>query len=266
MKTSIHRVEPGTKVHMSDFDPDSTPLIDDKEKAKRKNAKIEDRLADLQELLFAEHRHKVLIILQGMDTSGKDGTVRHVMDGFNPTSVRVVSFKKPSGEELDHDFLWRVHAKVPGTGEVTVFNRSHYEDVLVVRVHELVPENVWRKRYDQINDFERMLVENGTVVLKFFLHISPDEQRKRLQERIDDPTKRWKFQHGDLEERQLWHEYMRAYDDVLEKTSTKCAPWYVVPANAKWYRDFVVGHVIVDALESLNMKVPDVDLSKETID
>ena len=266
MKIDIHRVEPGTKVHMSDFDPDDTPLISDKDEAKQKNTKMQARLAELQELLFADHQHKVLVILQGMDTSGKDGTVRHVMGGFNPQSVRVVSFKRPTHEEIDHDFLWRVHAKVPGCGEVTVFNRSHYEDVLVVRVHELVAEDVWRKRYDQINDFERMLVENGTVLLKFFLNISREEQQKRLQARIDDPNKRWKFEHGDIEERKLWHEYMRAYDDVLEKTSTKYAPWYVVPANRKWYRDYVVGQVIIRAMESLDMKFPAIDLSKEVIE
>ena len=266
MKIDIHRVEAGTKVHMSDFDPDDTPLISDKDEAKQKNTKMQARLAELQELLFADHQHKVLVILQGMDTSGKDGTVRHVMGGFNPQSVRVVSFKRPTHEEIDHDFLWRVHAKVPGCGEVTVFNRSHYEDVLVVRVHELVAEDVWRKRYDQINDFERMLAENGTVLLKFFLNISREEQQKRLQARIDDPNKRWKFEHGDIEERKLWHEYMRAYDDVLEKTSTKYAPWYVVPANRKWYRDYVVGQVIIRAMESLDMKFPAIDLSKEVIE
>jgi len=266
MKISTHRVEPGTKVRMRDFDPDSTPLIDDKAKAKEKSLAMQERLGELQELLYAEHRHKLLVVLQGMDTSGKDGTVRHVMGGFNPTSVRVVSFKKPSTEELDHDFLWRVHAKVPATGEVVVFNRSHYEDVLVVRVHELVPEGVWRPRYDQINDFEEMLVENGTVLLKFFLHIGPEEQLKRLQKRIDDPTKRWKFQHGNLEERKLWDDYMRAYDDVLEKTSTESAPWWVVPADHKWYRDYVIGNVIVEAMEALDMKYPEVDVSKEIID
>ena len=266
MKLDVHRIDPGSKIRMRDLDPEATPLIDDKEKAKEKSAKVQSKLAELQELLFAEHRHKLLVILQGMDTSGKDGTVRHVMGGFNPQAVRVVSFKKPTEEELDHDFLWRVHAKVPGKGEVVVFNRSHYEDVLVVRVHGLVAEEVWRKRYEQINDFERMLVESGTTILKFFLNISPDEQRERLQERIDDPKKHWKFQHGDIEERKLWDDYMRAYDDVLEKTSTKWAPWYAVPANRKWYRDYVVGHVIAEAMESLEMKYPEVDLSREVID
>jgi PPK2 family polyphosphate:nucleotide phosphotransferase len=266
MNTKVHRVDPGSKVHIKDFDPDATPLCGDKVEGKQRCIKLEERLGELQELLYAEHRHKVLIILQGMDTSGKDGTVRHVMSGVSPAGVRVVSFKKPTGEELDHDFLWRVHAKTPGDGEIAVFNRSHYEDVLVVRVHDLVKEKVWRKRYDQINAFERMLTASGTVILKFFLHISRGEQKRRLQERIDDPKKHWKFQHGDIEERKLWDDYMDAYEDMLEKTSTKYAPWYVIPANAKWYRNLVVGDVIVDALDSLKMDYPKVDLSGEVVE
>jgi PPK2 family polyphosphate:nucleotide phosphotransferase len=266
MKAKIHRIEPGSKVSLDEIDADATPLIDDKEEAKRRCAATQERLDDLQELLFAEHRHKVLVVLQGMDTSGKDGTVRHVMGGFNPAGVGVVSFKAPTPTELDHDFLWRVHAQVPGYGEIVVFNRSHYEDVLVVRVHGLVKETVWRKRYHQINEFERMLSENGTLILKFFLHISPEEQRRRLQSRIDDPKKRWKFQHGDIEERKLWKKYMRAYEDALEKTSTEWAPWYAVPSNAKWYRNYVVGEVIENALDDLDMKYPKVDLSDVSIE
>ena len=266
MNTNVHRVDPGSKVHRKDFDADAKPLCDNKAEGKEKSLKVQQRLGELQELLYAEHVHKVLIVLQGMDTSGKDGTVRHVMDGVSPAGVRVVSFKKPTEEELDHDFLWRVHAKTPGSGEIAVFNRSHYEDVLVVRVHSLVKEEVWSKRYEQINDFERMLTASGTVILKFFLNISRDEQRERLQERIDDPRKHWKFQHGDIEERKLWDDYMKAYDDVLEKTSTKHAPWYVIPSNAKWYRNLVIGHVIVDALESLKMEYPKVDLSGEVVE
>jgi PPK2 family polyphosphate:nucleotide phosphotransferase len=266
MNTNVHRVDPGSKVQMKDFDPDATPLCGDKAKGKQQCMALEERLGDLQELLYAGHRHKVLIILQGMDTSGKDGTVRHVMSGVSPAGVRVVSFKKPTEEELDHDFLWRVHAKTPASGEIAVFNRSHYEDVLVVRVHELVKEKVWRKRYEQINAFEKTLAASGTLILKFFLHISKAEQRKRLQERIDDPKKHWKFQHGDIEERKLWDDYMEAYDDVLEKTSTKHAPWYVIPSNAKWYRNLVIGNVIVEALESLKMEYPNVDLSGEVVE
>jgi len=266
MNTNEHRIEPGSKVHLRDFDPDATPLCDDKAEGKQRSAEQQERLGELQELLYAEHRHKLLIILQGMDTSGKDGTVRHVLNGVSPAGVRVVSFRKPTPEELDHDFLWRVHAKTPGNGEMAVFNRSHYEDVLVVRVHNLVPEKVWRKRYEQINAFEKTLAASGTVILKFFLHISKAEQRKRLQERIDDPNKHWKFQHGDIEERKLWDDYMDAYQEMLEKTSTKCAPWYVIPADAKWYRNLVVGGVITETLASLKMEYPKIDLSAEVVE
>lgn len=254
-------VRPGQKVDLDDIDPDDVHLVPGgKAVAKTKSAAIRTRLAELQELLFAGHDRKVLIVLQGMDTSGKDGTIRHVMAGFNPQGTRVVSFGKPSLEELDHDYLWRVHRQVPGKGEVVVFNRSHYEDVLVVRVHSLVPRTIWKKRYDQIRAFEQMLFEEGAVILKFFLHISKDEQRRRLQARIDNPTKRWKFQHGDLEERELWNDYQRAYEDALSRTSTEEAPWYVVPANQKWYRNHVVGSVVADALERLHLTYPEVDL------
>jgi PPK2 family polyphosphate:nucleotide phosphotransferase len=255
-------VRPGKKADLGTVDPGDIHLAaGGKADAKAKSAAIQQRLGELQELLFAGHEHKLLVVLQGMDTSGKDGTIRHVMGGFNPQGTRVASFGKPTSEELDHDYLWRVHRQVPAKGEVVVFNRSHYEDVLVVRVHSLVPKAVWRKRYDQIKAFEEMLAESGTLILKFFLHISKDEQRARLQARIDDPTKRWKFQHGDLEERKLWDDYQRAYEDALSKTSTEWAPWYVVPANQKWYRNYVVGAVIANALESLDLKYPEPDLS-----
>lgn len=266
MHTKVHCIEPGSKVQINDLDPDATPLCDNKSEGRERSAKLQERLGELQELLYAEHRHKVLIVLQGMDTSGKDGTVRHVMDGMSPSGVSVVSFKKPTAEEHDHDFLWRVHAKTPGDGEIAVFNRSHYEDVLVVRVHNLVSEKVWGKRYKQINEFERTLAASGTMILKFFLNIGKEEQRKRLQARIDDPKKRWKFQHGDIEERSLWDDYMQAYTDMLEQTSTKYAPWYVVPANAKWYRNLIVADVITDALESLKMEYPQIDLSEEVVE
>jgi PPK2 family polyphosphate:nucleotide phosphotransferase len=200
-----------------------------------------------------------------MDTSGKDGTVRHVLSGVSPQGIHVVSFKKPTDIELDHDYLWRVHSHTPANGEIVVFNRSHYEDVLVVRVHELVPERVWRKRYGHINEFERMLADSGAVILKFFLHISREEQLQRLEARISDPTKRWKFQHGDIEERKLWDDYMKAYEDVLKKTSTEWAPWTIVPANKKWFRNYIVAKAIVDAMEGLKMKYPNPDLSGEKI-
>ena len=262
-----HRVAPGSHVALTSIDPDDTSLFDGgKQEAAKASEKILERLNDLQEMLFAERKRRVLVILQGMDTSGKDGTVRHVMGGFNPAGVRVVSFRKPTDEELAHDFLWRIHRQVPGDSEIVVFNRSHYEDVLIVRVRSLVPETVWRKRYEQINDFERMLTESGTTILKFFLHISREEQRERLQQRIDNPDKRWKFQHGDLAERKLWDQYQEAYEEALSRTSSEWAPWYIVPANAKWYRNHVIGRTLVETLESLGMEYPRPDLSDVVVE
>jgi PPK2 family polyphosphate:nucleotide phosphotransferase len=220
-------------------------------------ARLNGRLEELQEMLWAEHRHKVLVVLQGMDTSGKDGTIGHVFDGVNPLGVRVAAFKAPSPEELEHDFLWRVHPKVPGSGEMVIFNRSHYEDVLAVRVHRLVAAEVWQARYDQINAFEKLLSESGTTILKFYLHIDADEQKERLQARLDDPTKRWKFRKGDLADRKLWQDYTAAYEEALARTSTAHAPWTIVPANKKWYRNLVVATVLVEALEKLDMKYPE---------
>jgi PPK2 family polyphosphate:nucleotide phosphotransferase len=253
-----HRVKPGGKIDLSKLDAESTPGF----KGKRKEAderllELNKRLEALQEALWAEHKRKVLVVLQGMDTSGKDGTIRHVFEGVNPLGVRVAAFRAPSPEELDYDFLWRVHAKVPGRGEIAIFNRSHYEDVLVARVMKLVPPEVWRERYDQINDFERLLAETGTIILKFFLHISRDEQKERLQARLDDPLKQWKFRKGDLVDRAHWDEYMEAYEDALALTSHKHAPWYVVPSDKKWYRNLVVAEVLVKALEDLEIQVPE---------
>jgi PPK2 family polyphosphate:nucleotide phosphotransferase len=260
------RLVPGKRAHLDDLDPDDTSLFPGgKSQAADKGVKLQKRIGELQELLYAEHAHRVLIVLQGMDTSGKDGTVRHVMSECSPQGVRVASFKRPTENELAHDYLWRVHAETPATGELTVFNRSHYEDVLVVRVHDSAKTIKWKTRYRQINDFEQMLAENGTLILKFFLHISKGEQRKRLQARIDDPTKRWKFQHGDIEERKLWDDYMQAYEEALSATSTRHAEWTLVPSNAKWFRNYVVAKTIVDALERLHMKYPEPDLSAETI-
>ena len=211
-----------------------------KSEAKKETDLLNDRLQDLQELLWAEHRHRLLLVLQGMDASGKDSAVRHVFSGVNPAGVKVISFKAPTTEELAHDYLWRIHRHMPGNGEIAIFNRSHYEDVGVVRVKQLVPESVWRRRYEHINAFEKMLAEEGTTILKFFLHISKDEQRKQLQERVDDPTKRWKFNPGDLAERARWDDYMTAYGEAISTTSTPWAPWYVVPTNRRWYRDYVL--------------------------
>jgi len=253
-----YRVELGTRVNLSEWDPKDKSAFPVKKKEGRKRIlELNERLEELQELLYAEHKHKVLIVLQAMDTGGKDGTIRHVFEGVNPQGVRVAGFKKPTPEELAHDYLWRVHKQTPGRGEIVIFNRSHYEDVLVVRVHSLVPEEVWSKRYDHINAFERTLADEGTTILKFFLHIDLDEQRERFQARLDEPHKHWKFNPGDLEERKLWPEYMRAYEDAISRTSTEWAPWYVVPANRKWYRNLVVGTVIIETLEGLDMRYPE---------
>ncbi|MFP5285025.1 MAG: polyphosphate kinase 2 family protein [Thermoanaerobaculia bacterium] len=255
---SRYRVAPGGSVDLSRLDAaDTSAFPGGKSETKEVFAKLNGRLEELQELLWAEGRHKVLVVLQGMDTSGKDGTIRHVFDGVNPLGVRVASFKAPTPEELAHDFLWRVHPQVPGNGELVIFNRSHYEDVLAVRVKELAPPEVWKPRYDQINDFERLLAESGTTILKFFLHIDEDEQKERLQARLDDPTKRWKFRKGDLDDRKLWKEFTEAYEEALSRTSQDHAPWYVVPANKKWYRNLVVATILVDALEKLDMKYPE---------
>ena len=259
-----YKVKPETKIKLSKWDANDTgDFKGGKKEGLAELEKLNGKLETLQELLFAEHKHKVLIMLQAMDTGGKDGVIRRVFDGVNPAGVRVVSFKAPTSEELDHDFLWRVHKGIPGRGEMVIFNRSHYEDVLVVRVHNLVPHEVWSKRFDQINEFERTLAENGTTILKFYLHIDLAEQKERLQARLTDPAKRWKFHLGDLDERKLWPDYMKAYEDVLSKTSTEYAPWYIVPANRKWFRDLVISSALVDALEGLKMKYPE---SEENLD
>jgi PPK2 family polyphosphate:nucleotide phosphotransferase len=253
-----YQVRHGTRVKLSEWDPnDTADFKGGKKEGLAQLEKLNDKLETLQELLFAEHRHKVLVVLQAMDTGGKDGAIRRVFDGVNPAGVRVASFKAPTAEELDHDYLWRVHRVTPGNGEMVIFNRSHYEDVIVVRVHELVPAEVWGKRFDQINEFERMLAENGTTILKFYLHIDKDEQKERLRARLDDPLKRWKFRLADLQERKRWPAYMQAYEDVLNKTSTDHAPWHIVPANHKWFRDLVISSILVETLEGLKMKFPE---------
>jgi PPK2 family polyphosphate:nucleotide phosphotransferase len=253
-----YRIKPGSRVRLKDWDPEDTGGFDgDKQDGKQRLQELNDRLEELQERLYAEHRHKVLIVLQGMDTSGKDGVIRLVFDGVNPQGVKVAAFKVPTAEELDHDFLWRIHPKVPGRGEIVIFNRSHYEDLLVVRVHDLVPKRVWEPRFDQINQFERLLAESGTTILKFFLHIDKDEQKKRLEARLEDKNKRWKFRKGDLAERKRWNDYVEAYEDVLTKCSTDWASWYVVPSNAKWYRNLVIATVVVEALERLDPRYPE---------
>ena len=261
-----YRVTPGSRVDLGEWDPNDKSAFPGKKKEGRKRLlELNEQLEELQELLYAEHKHKVLIVLQAMDTGGKDGTIRHVFEGVNPQGVRVAGFKVPTPEELDHDFLWRVHKQTPGRGEIVIFNRSHYEDVLVVRVRNLAPKQVWSKRYDHINGFERTLADEGTTILKFFLHISLDEQKERLQARLDEPNKRWKFNPADLEERKLWPEYLRAYEDAIARTSTEWAPWYIVPANRKWYRNLVVGTVITETLDGLDMRYPEPDFDPADI-
>ena len=259
--TDIHvgryRLEPGHDFEIQKFDPNDTSGFDGRpEDEPAESSKLNEKLRKLQELLYAEHKHKILVILQAMDTGGKDGVIHRVFQGVNPQGVRVAHFGVPTSEELSHDFLWRIHSKVPENGEIVIFNRSHYEGVLVERVHNLVPEEIWKLRYRQINDFERLLSESNTVILKFYLRISPEEQKKRLQERLDDPVKEWKFNVNDLPERKFWKNYMSAYEDALNKTTTEWAPWHVIPSNHKWFRDLAVSRIIVKALEKLEMKYP----------
>ena len=256
-------VRPNRSIRLKDFDPREERI--DKKAGEVESARLIARLGQLQEVLFAESRHRVLVVLQGMDTSGKDGVIRRVFESVNPAGVRVAAFKVPSAEELAHDYLWRIHKQTPGKGEMVIFNRSHYEDVLVVRVHSIVPEEVWRKRYDQINAFEQTLVEEGTTVVKFFLHISKDEQKERLQERLDQPDKTWKFNPSDLKERERWDDYMSAYEDMLNRTSTEPAPWMIVPADRKWHRDWVIASRLVEVLEGLKMAYPKPDFDPKTI-
>jgi PPK2 family polyphosphate:nucleotide phosphotransferase len=254
---SKYRVKPGAKVRLSKINPDDASTFrGGKEEGREAIKALNVELEALQEVLFAEHKHRILIVLQAMDTGGKDGAIRSVFDGFDPQGVRVAAFGKPTLPELDHDYLWRVHQQVPGKGEIVIFNRSHYEDVLVVRVHNLVPPEQWGRRYAHINAFERMLADEGTTILKFFLHISKDEQKERLQARLDDPTKRWKFRKGDLAERERWDDYMAAFETAIEQTATTYAPWYIVPANKKWYRDWVISNVLVETLHDLKMSYP----------
>ena len=261
-----YRVKPGARINLKEWNPSNTGAFDGgKAEALKQIGKLNAHLEELQELLYAECRHRVLIVVQAMDTGGKDGAIRRVFEGVNPQGVRVTSFKKPSEADLSHDYLWRVHSQVPAKGEIVIFNRSHYEDVLVVRVHDLAPQEVWKRRFDHINNFERMLADEGVMVLKFFLHISRDEQKERLQARLDDPTKHWKFNPGDLTERKLWDKYMKAYEDVLSKTSTPWAPWRIVPANRKWYRDLVIASAIVETLKNLKMAYPKPDFDPAAI-
>jgi PPK2 family polyphosphate:nucleotide phosphotransferase len=254
-KELLDLVRAESRLDLANHDPGET-FGWDKETAKAELAVEVTRLAELQKLLYAEGTRSLLVVLQAMDAGGKDGTLREVFVGLNPAGVRVTSFKGPSEEELAHDYLWRVHRHTPADGQIAVFNRSHYEDVLVVRVKKLAPAAVWRKRYAHIRQFEQLLVDEGTTIVKFFLHISAEEQRERLQDRIDNPDERWKFRLGDLEDRKLWPDYMRAYRDALARTSTADAPWYVVPGDRKWVRNLIVARVLRHTLERLDPQYP----------
>ena len=250
------RVVPGRRVKLKDIDPAFKDHHKHPKQAEEEIERYQQRLCELQELLYAERQHSLLICLQAMDTGGKDGTINHVLAAMNPQGCRVVAFRQPSAEEVAHDFLWRIHRPAPAKGEVVIFNRSHYEDVLIVRVHNLVPKNVWSRRYNQINHFEQALTEQGTHILKFYLHISKEEQLARFKDRLDDPTKQWKISEADYKERDFWDDYMAAYEEALTRCSTEHAPWFVIPANHKWFRNLAVARIVVEHLEELKMTYP----------
>ncbi|MGB8412417.1 MAG: polyphosphate kinase 2 family protein [Candidatus Binatus sp.] len=249
-------VEPGVKVRLGKIDPAFKGKHESKDKAAPEIEKHVERMAKAQYMLYADGNHSLLVILQALDAGGKDGVVRHVFTAMNPQGTAVFGFKQPSEFEAAHDFLWRAHLHTPVKGEVVIFNRSHYEDVLVVRVHKMVPKSVWSKRYELINDFEKMLTENGTRILKFYLHISPQEQLERFEQRLDDPLRQWKISEADYSERKLWPDYIEAYEDAIERTSTKHAPWYVIPSNHKWFRNLAISEILADALEDMELKLP----------
>jgi PPK2 family polyphosphate:nucleotide phosphotransferase len=248
-------VKPGQKIDLAKYDCGAT-FGRQKEDAEGDLAKNLQRLTELQERIYAEAKHAVLIVLQGIDAAGKDGTIRVIAGAFNPQGTPVTSFKEPTPRELAHDFLWRVHAAVPGKGEIGIFNRSHYEQVLIVRVHNLEPEPVWRRHYGEIRDWERMLTDSGVTIIKFFLAIDKDEQRKRFQSRVDDPTKRWKFSMGDIAERKLWDDYRAAFEEMLCETSTDYAPWHLIPANHNWVRNTAISEIVADAIDELHPAYP----------
>lgn len=262
--TKEFKVKPGSKIRLSKYDPEETLGWHKGHKMEASLDKAIQAMDNLQFRLSAERKQALLIVLQGLDTAGKDGTIRHVMSGINPQGCRVTPFKVPTAEEAAHDFLWRIHKAVPEHGEIVIFNRSHYEDVLVVRVHKLVPKEVWSSRYGEINEFEQILASSGTRILKFFLHISRDEQRKRLLQRIDDPDRQWKISEADFHERKFWSDYIAAYESALSKCSTDSAPWFIIPANKKWFRNLAISHIIAETLGDMNPKfpAPTVDVAK----
>jgi PPK2 family polyphosphate:nucleotide phosphotransferase len=250
------RVQPGDKVRLKDIDPGFKDHHESHKKAAEEIERDREKLRALQALLYADRRCSLLICLQGLDAGGKDGTISHILGAMNPQGCRVTGFKQPSTEELAHDFLWRIHRATPPRGQVAIFNRSHYEDVLVVRVHKLVPQAVWSRRYDQINEFEKELVDDKTHILKFFLHISKEEQLKRFEERLDDPMKQWKISESDYKEREFWGDYTAAYEEALSRCSTPHAPWFVIPSDHKWFRNLAIARIVVEHLEALDMRLP----------
>ncbi len=258
-------VKPGEKVHLNKIDPSYTGQHESHEKALPKILEHVARMDKLQYLLYADGNQSLLVVLQALDAAGKDGVIRHLFSGMNPQGTSVSGFKQPDKDEAAHDFLWRVHQRAPGKGEIVIFNRSHYEDVLVVRVHKLVEKSVWSKRYDLINDFEKTLSSNSTRILKFFLHISPEEQLARFKQRLDDPARNWKITDADYSERELWPKYIEAYEDALEQTSTQHAPWYIIPANHKWFRNLAVSEIIADTLDEMGLKLPPTHVNMEEI-
>ena len=259
------RMKPGSKVSLAALDPAWTGQWHSRESCDEVVKQNIDRLFELQYLLFAENKHSILIVLQAMDSGGKDGTIRHVMRGLNPQGCRVTAFKEPSREEEHHDYLWRIHREIPAAGEIGIFNRSHYEDVLVPRVHKTITQQVCKQRYEQINAFEKMLTENSVTILKFYLHVSRDEQKQRLRKRLDDPKKNWKFSLTDIAERKYWDQYMEAYEHALTSCSTPWTPWFIIPSDKKWFRNFAVSQIIVDTMEQFHMKLPAPSFDPEKI-
>ncbi len=273
MKTSNYIAKSNSKISLSKFSTKDTSAIKSKDDGKELLEKNIEKMIELQNKLYASDKHSVLLIFQAMDAAGKDSTIKHVMSGLNPQGTQVYSFKQPSKEEMDHGYLWRINKSLPERGRIGIFNRSHYEEVLIVKVHdllkfqripeELIDKNIWQKRYEQINNFENYLYENGTVVIKFFLHVSKEEQKERFLSRINDQSKNWKFSAADLEERKLWDKYQTAYEEAITATSKKLAPWYIIPADKKWFARLLVSEIIVDTLNKLNLNYP--ELSKEQL-
>ncbi len=260
-----YRIDQGEKLSLREANPDESEHYERKKDIRDDLDVQRKRIRDLQARLYAERKRSLLIVLQAMDTGGKDGTIRGVFEGVNPQGCQVSSFKAPGPEELDHDFLWRYHQRTPGRGMITIFNRSHYEDVLIVRVKRMIPEDFWRRRYQMINEFEHMLTLNNTTVLKFFLHISKDEHKPRLESRLEDPDKHWKFSSNDLKERAYWEDYQSAFEDAITNCATTYAPWYVIPANKKWYRNLVIARTIADTLEVMNPQFPQAEQGLDKI-